>query len=55
VASGILLVQEAGGEVIDWNSNMANYRSSGIIASNKALNKEFIDFAKSNFPDYCKS
>jgi len=55
VASGILLIREAGGEVIDWESKSANYRSSGVIGSNAVLGKEFISFLKSSFPSLWQS
>lgn len=41
ISSGILLVREAGGEVVDWDHKDAKYNSTGIIASNKDLVKHF--------------
>jgi myo-inositol-1(or 4)-monophosphatase len=44
IASGLLMVREAGGEVVDWDGNKAGYLSSGIIASNKDLPSKFLEF-----------
>lgn len=42
IAAGILLVREAGGEVVDWNGKKAGFRSEKLIASNKLLDQQFI-------------
>ena len=42
IASGILLVREAGGEVIDWRGEPANFRAIELIASNDQLAQEFL-------------
>jgi len=42
VASGLLLVREAGGKVTDWQGNPASYRSREIVASNSKLHREFM-------------
>jgi myo-inositol-1(or 4)-monophosphatase len=42
IASGILLVREAGGEVIDWQGEPANFRDIELIASNNRLVQEFL-------------
>ena len=47
VASGLLLVREAGGEVTDRLSlGPANLQSTGVIASNRALLKELLCLTK---------
>lgn len=42
IASGLLMVKEAGGEVIDWKNQPAELNSMAIIASNKDLNRDFL-------------
>jgi myo-inositol-1(or 4)-monophosphatase len=42
IASGLLLVREAGGKVTDWQGNPAGYRSREIIAANSKLHREFM-------------
>ncbi len=42
IASGILLVREAGGEVVDWQGKQVGFRSEKLIASNKLLYEQFI-------------
>jgi myo-inositol-1(or 4)-monophosphatase len=42
IASGLLLVKEAGGKVTDWQGNPASYRSKEIIASNSKLHRKFM-------------
>jgi myo-inositol-1(or 4)-monophosphatase len=44
IASGILLINEAGGEVKQWKNQNDNDSISHIIASNKELNKQFINY-----------
>ena len=44
IASGLLLVREAGGKVIDWQGNQAGFHMKGIIASNELLWKQFLSF-----------
>jgi myo-inositol-1(or 4)-monophosphatase len=44
IASGLLMVREAGGDVVDWSGKKSNYRSPGIIASNRTLSGKFLDF-----------
>lgn len=41
IASGLLLVREAGGVVSDWQGRPATLRSKGIIAANKKLHAVF--------------
>jgi myo-inositol-1(or 4)-monophosphatase len=41
IASGILLIREAGGIVTDWQMKPATFESQGIIASNKILKGKF--------------
>ena len=41
IASGLLLVREAEGEVIDWEGNQAGFQMKGIIASNPMLCHKF--------------
>ncbi|UCH50361.1 MAG: inositol monophosphatase [Chloroflexota bacterium] len=42
IASGLLLIREAGGEVTDWQGRPANFRDTEIIASNSQLHREFL-------------
>jgi len=42
IASGLLLVREAGGKVTDWQGNPAGCRNKEIIASNSELHREFM-------------
>ncbi|MBC8276528.1 MAG: inositol monophosphatase [Chloroflexi bacterium] len=42
IASGLLLVREAGGKVTDWQGNPASYRSREIVASNSKLHRKFM-------------
>ncbi|MCH2305441.1 MAG: inositol monophosphatase [SAR202 cluster bacterium] len=44
--AGILLVNEAGGYVIDRNNQQAQVKSDGIIASNRELLSEFMELTK---------
>jgi myo-inositol-1(or 4)-monophosphatase len=42
IASGLLLVREAGGEVVDWQGRPANFRDTELVASNLRLQREFL-------------
>jgi myo-inositol-1(or 4)-monophosphatase len=42
IASGLLLVREAGGEVVDWQGKKANFSQTELIASNLELQHEFL-------------
>lgn len=42
MASGILLVREAGGEVSDWQGRLANLQSQEIIAANHKLHQALL-------------
>ncbi len=42
IASGLLLVREAGGEVVDWQGERAGFRDTELIASNLKLQHEFL-------------
>jgi len=42
IASGLLLIREAGGEVIDWQGEPAKFRATELIASNNRLAQEFL-------------
>ena len=42
IASGLLLIREAGGKVTDWQGNPASFQSREIIASNSRLHHEFM-------------
>jgi myo-inositol-1(or 4)-monophosphatase len=46
IASGILLVTEAGGEVVNWEKRTAGYSDTQIVASNASLNSLFLAFAQ---------
>lgn len=41
IAPGLLLVQEAGGTVTDWQGNPATLHSTQLIASNRRLHSDF--------------
>ena len=43
IASGILLIREAGGKVTDWQGNPVKIQDKEIIASNHDLHKEFTE------------
>ena len=43
-AGGILLVTEAGGKVTGWNGVAATFKNDKIVATNKAVHKEFMGF-----------
>jgi myo-inositol-1(or 4)-monophosphatase len=42
IASGLLLVREAGGKVNDWQGNPASFQNKEIIAANGELHREFM-------------
>ncbi len=42
IVSGLLLVREAGGEVVDWQGNRANLKDTELVASNTKLRREFL-------------
>jgi myo-inositol-1(or 4)-monophosphatase len=42
IACGILLIKEAGGEIVDWEGAPAGIYSSAIVAGNHELNQEFV-------------
>jgi myo-inositol-1(or 4)-monophosphatase len=42
IASGLLLIREAGGQVTDWQGKPANFRTKEIIASNYRVHREFM-------------
>jgi myo-inositol-1(or 4)-monophosphatase len=42
IASGLLLVREAGGKVTDWQGNPASFQNKEIIAANSKLHHEFM-------------
>jgi myo-inositol-1(or 4)-monophosphatase len=44
IASGLLLVREAGGEVVDWQGRPANFRDTELVASNLRLQREFLQY-----------
>lgn len=46
VASGILLVREAGGKVTDWQGKPSTIHSSQILAGNGTLHREFMGLLK---------
>lgn len=47
IACGLLLIKEAGGEVVDWQGKPGGIKSSAIIASNLELNQEFVRLIES--------
>lgn len=42
IASGLLLVREAGGEVVDWQGRRANFGDTELVASNLEIQREFL-------------
>ncbi len=42
IASGLLLIREAGGKVTDWQGRPASFRDTEVIASNNQLHHEFL-------------
>ena len=42
IASGLLLIREAGGKVTDWQGKPATFQNDQIIASNHRLHQEFM-------------
>jgi myo-inositol-1(or 4)-monophosphatase len=42
IASGLLLIREAGGEVTDWKGKPASFQTTEMVASNGRLNHEFL-------------
>lgn len=44
IASGLLLIREAGGKVTDWQGRPASFQSKQIIASNQGLYREFMRY-----------
>lgn len=43
IASGLLLINESGGKVTDWQGKPATIQTQGIISSNKRLHKKLIE------------
>jgi myo-inositol-1(or 4)-monophosphatase len=46
VASGILLIREAGGEVTDWEEKPATIQSRQILAGNRSIHQKFMELMK---------
>ena len=46
VAAGVIIVQEAGGKVTDYEGSEWNLQSKGIVASNKVIHNEVIKLLK---------
>lgn len=44
IASGLLLIREAGGEVNNWQGKPATHQTKELIASNHILHQEFIRY-----------
>lgn len=44
VAAGVLLVQEAGGEVSDFQGNLWKVQASDLLFSNKRIHQEMLEF-----------
>ena len=42
IASGLLLIREAGGETTDWQGKLASFHAVELIASNNQLRREFL-------------
>ncbi|MBL7120164.1 MAG: inositol monophosphatase [Dehalococcoidia bacterium] len=49
VASGILLVKEAGGKVTDWESEPASIYGRQILAGNETVHHQFMNLMKAEF------
>jgi myo-inositol-1(or 4)-monophosphatase len=43
IASGLLLVREAGGEVVNWQGERAGFKDTELVASNLKLQHEFLN------------
>jgi myo-inositol-1(or 4)-monophosphatase len=43
IASGILLVREAGGKVSDWQGNEVNFNAKQIVATNNRLSDQLLE------------
>ena len=43
IASGILLVTEAGGKVSDWQGNEVNFSTKQIVATNNRLSDQLLE------------
>jgi myo-inositol-1(or 4)-monophosphatase len=44
IASGLLLIREAGGKVTDWQGNQASFRNEKVIASNSTLHQQISEY-----------
>jgi len=42
IASGLLMVREAGGEVVDWQGRQAQLQDTELVASNPTLQRKFL-------------
>ena len=42
IASGVLLVREAGGRVVGWGGEDVGFRDKGLIASNEVIIRDFL-------------
>ncbi|MFC1925395.1 inositol monophosphatase family protein [Chloroflexota bacterium] len=49
IASGILLVREAGGLATDWDGNPSTLQNSQVVAGNSTLHKEFMELLNAKF------
>ena len=49
MASGILLVKEAGGKITDWEHEAATIYSQQIVAGNEAVHHQFMKLMKTEF------
>lgn len=48
ICAGILIVEEAGGLVTDFNGNIANVNSKQILATNKLLHEQMLELLRMN-------
>ena len=48
IAAGILLIQEAGGNIIDFKGNDWNIKSKSLIATNGNIDKNILNYIKKN-------
>jgi len=44
IASGLLLIREAGGMVTDWRGSQANFHADKIVAANNKLYQQLIEY-----------
>ncbi len=48
VAAGILIVEEAGGKVTDYQGSEFDFEAKGLVASNGLLHQSLVEVTSSN-------